>query len=74
MRRGEGLDGLPAPRRAIAVVLFVVSLGIVAAAQRDIQRRTDSEVRGSRSVWRLVSLNAVGALGYIRWGRTSTGP
>jgi hypothetical protein len=74
MRRGEGLNELSAPRRAIAVVLFALSLGIVTAAERDIQRRTDSEVRGSRVVWRLVSLNAVGALGYFRWGRTSAAP
>jgi len=71
MRRGGGLKELSPPRRAIAIVLFALSLGIVAAAQRDIQRRTDSEVRGNRLAWRLVSLNAVGALGYLRWGRTS---
>jgi hypothetical protein len=74
MRRGQAFNELSPPRRAIAVVLFVVSLGIVAAAQRDIQRRADAEVRGNRLVWRLVSLNAVGALAYLRWGRTPAAP
>jgi hypothetical protein len=72
MRRGQGLSELSAARRVAAVVVFVVSLGIVAVAQRDIQRRPDSEVRGDRLVWRLISLNAVGALAYLRWGRTSS--
>jgi hypothetical protein len=26
-------------------------------------------VRGSKPLWRLVSLNALGALAYFRWGR-----
>ena len=69
--RGQGLSELSPARRAVAVVAFVVSLGIVAAAERDIQRRPDSQVRGNRMVWRLVSLNAAGALVYLRWGRTS---
>jgi hypothetical protein len=72
MRRGRGFDELSPARRAAATVVFVVSLGIVSVAQRDIQRREDSEVRGNRMVWRLVSLNAVGALAYLRWGRTSS--
>jgi hypothetical protein len=74
MRRGEGINELSPPRRVLAFVLFLVSLGIVAAAQRDIRRRTDAEVRGNRLLWRLVSLNAVGALGYFRWGRTAAAP
>jgi hypothetical protein len=74
MRRGGRFKELSPARRAGAIVAFVISLGIVAAAQRDIQRRTDSEVRGTRLVWRLVSLNAVGALAYFRWGRTSAAP
>jgi hypothetical protein len=71
MSRARGFDDLPPSRRAVAVVAFVVSLGIVAVAQRDIQRRDDSEVRGNGLVWRLVSLNAVGALAYRRWGWAS---
>jgi hypothetical protein len=71
MPRGRNLSELSPARLAVAVAVFVVSLGIVAVAQRDIQRRPDSQVRGNRLVWRLVSLNAAGALVYLRWGRTS---
>jgi hypothetical protein len=72
--RREGFNELSPARRTIAIAVFAVSLGIVAAAQRDIQRRVDSEIRGNRLVWRLVSLNALGALAYLRWGRVPVVP
>lgn len=37
--------------------------------ERDIQRRPADQVRGSKTLWRLVCLNALGAAGYLRWGR-----
>jgi hypothetical protein len=58
----------PAKRLWITVV-FVVSLGIVAAGERDIQRRPADQVRGSKLLWRVVCLNALGAASYFRWGR-----
>jgi hypothetical protein len=56
-------------RRFWALVALAVSLGLVAAAQRDIQLRPADQVRGNRLVWRLVCLNALGALAYLRCGR-----
>jgi hypothetical protein len=50
-------------------LLFAVSIGLVAASERDIQRRPGDEVRGSKALWRLACLNALGAAGYFRWGR-----
>jgi hypothetical protein len=61
---------MPTRRRIVAGVLLVISLGIVAVAEKDLQGRSDAEVRGSKLAWRLVSLNAVGALAYLRWGRS----
>ena len=52
-----------------SIIAFVVSLAIVLAAERDLQHRSDAEVRGDRRLWRLVCLNALGALAYFRWGR-----
>jgi hypothetical protein len=69
MPRGEGSNDLSPARRAVAVVVLLVSLTIVAAAQRDLQRREDSQVHGNKLIWRVVSLNALGALAYFRWGR-----
>lgn len=57
------------PEKLAIVVGLAVSLTLVTAAERDLQHRTDAEVRGNRRLWRLVCLNALGALGYFRWGR-----
>jgi hypothetical protein len=69
MRRGEGFKDMSPVRRVVAVLLFLVSLAVVVAAERDIQRRDDSQLRGNKLIWRLLSLNALGALSYFRWGR-----
>ena len=50
-------------------VVFLTSLGLVAAVERDLQRRPAEQVRGSKLLWRLVCLNALGAASYLRWGR-----
>ncbi len=54
--------------------LIAVSLGVVAAAERDIQRRPADQVRGSKLLWRLVCLNALGSASYFRWGRRPSTP
>jgi hypothetical protein len=56
-------------QRALLGGLLAASLGLVAAAQRDLHRRSDNEVRGSRRLWRALCLNALGALAYFGWGR-----
>jgi hypothetical protein len=52
-----------------AVIAIAVSLLIVGTAERDLQRRSADEIRGRKLVWRFASLNALGALAYLRWGR-----
>jgi hypothetical protein len=59
----------PPAQRFGTFALFAVSLGLVAAAERDIQRRPADQVHGSKLFWRLICLNALGAAGYLRWGR-----
>jgi hypothetical protein len=56
-------------QKAWAGLLIAVSLVIIGAAQRDIQGRSEDEVRGKRLLWRIVSLNALGALAYFLLGR-----
>lgn len=60
----------PLHRRRVAVVI-AAAVGLVAAAERDIQRRPADEVRGSKLLWRVLSLNALGAASYFRWGRST---
>jgi hypothetical protein len=55
--------------KAWASGVIGVSLAIVAAAQRDLQHRAPSEIKGNKLLWRLICLNALGALCYFGWGR-----
>jgi hypothetical protein len=58
-----------AARQALTVGALAVSLGLVAVAERDIQRRPVDQMRGGKLPWRLACLNALGAVGYFLWGR-----
>jgi hypothetical protein len=53
----------------VAVALSVFSTVAVTAAERDLHRRPDTQIHGSKSFWRLANLNALGALAYLLWGR-----
>ena len=58
------------PREKAEIIGFLaLSLAIVAVAQNDLRRRPASNVRGQKTVWRLVSLNAIGAMIYLCWAR-----
>lgn len=69
MTHTEARDQRPWWRSPRATSLITISLAIVAVAEADIHKRESSEIRGSKLLWRLVSLNALGALAYFRWGR-----
>jgi hypothetical protein len=56
-------------RRVLVSVGIALALVLVGAAERDLQRRPDDEVRGDKRVWRLACLNALGAVNYFWWGR-----
>ncbi len=56
-------------RRLVAAIVIAVSLVLVIAAERDIQRRPATEMRGNKLLWRIVCLNAIGAINYFGWGR-----
>lgn len=65
----EDFKALPPARRAGVSALIALALALVFTAERDIQRRPSSELRGSKPIWRVLCLNAVGAVGYFLWGR-----
>ncbi len=69
MQAIKDIKAMPPIKRHIALGLLFVSLGLVAIAQRDIQSRAQNQVRGPKLFWRVICLNAVGAVGYFRWGR-----
>jgi hypothetical protein len=55
-----------------ATSVIALSLGVVTVAERDLRKRPSSEIRGSKLLWRLISLNAIGALAYLFWGRSTS--
>ncbi len=61
-------DYTPAQQLLLGI-LMLASLLLVGAAERDLQHRRSEQVRGRKLIWRLVSLNALGAAIYLRWGR-----
>jgi hypothetical protein len=65
----EDFKAMPPGRRVGVSALLTVGLALIFTAERDIQRRPSSEVRGSKLIWRVLCLNAVGAVGYLLWGR-----
>jgi hypothetical protein len=56
--------------KSVAAALIAASLVIIGVAERDLHSRPGQEIRGSKGVWRLVSLNAIGALAYLTIGRS----
>ena len=66
MARFEDLS----PRgKRLATLAGAVSVVVIAAAERDLQHRSEEELNGSKLMWRLLCLNALGALSYFKWGR-----
>jgi hypothetical protein len=58
------------PREQAEIVSFIaLSLAVVAVAQNDLCRRPASHIRGKKTLWRVLSLNALGAMIYLCWGR-----
>ncbi|MGH2876985.1 MAG: hypothetical protein ACRDLV_12110 [Solirubrobacteraceae bacterium] len=62
------------PRPLIASIVIAISVGIVAVAERDLHARQPSEIRGSKRIWRLACLNAIGAIAYLACGRRQPSP
>jgi hypothetical protein len=64
--------GGPAARRAVWALL-AVELVVIAAAERDIQRRPADRIRGPKLLWRVVvTQNLVGPAAYLSLGRRRT--
>lgn len=68
-KRFKDLSSRGKPWASIGIAVSVI---VVVAAERDIQHRPSSELNGSRAMWRLMCLNAIGALSYFRWGRRAS--
>jgi len=68
-KANRGFKSLSPVRQAAVVGIAAWQIWLLVAAQRDIHRTPADEVRGSKTVWRLICLiNTFGPLAYFRWG------
>jgi hypothetical protein len=65
--------GLGPAARGAVWALLAVELALIAAAERDIQRRPVDRIRGPKLLWRVVATqNLVGPMAYLGLGRRRT--
>lgn len=61
-------------QRVGIVVLGVIQVALMAAAQWDIHTRPEEEIRGNKWIWTAVALvNFVGPIAYFLFGRSQPG-
>jgi hypothetical protein len=61
---------LPPLAKIGTLAVAAVQLSLLVAAQRDISRRPAEQIRGSKAIWRMVTLiNFVGPGSYFAFGR-----
>ncbi len=70
MTRKRKWSELSSRERVVIVLLAVLQIGLLAAAQRDLARREADEVNGPKRLWRLLCLiNFAGPIAYFAVGR-----
>lgn len=61
--------------KAGTIVVAIVQLSLLVAAQRDISRRPAALINGPKAAWRAASfINFVGPMGYFIFGRKHAAP
>ena len=69
-RQKKSWKELPPMARVGTVAAATVQLALLIAAQRDISRRPAEQIRGSKALWRAVTLiNFIGPGSYFAFGR-----
>jgi hypothetical protein len=67
--RGRKWSDLTSRQRVGALALIALQAILTAFAQRDLGTRSAQELRGPKMLWRVVTLNALGAVAYVLVGR-----
>jgi hypothetical protein len=58
------------PQQKSGVLAMIAVQAVLAAlAQRDLSSRSAGQVRGPKMLWRFLTLNSVGAIAYLVFGR-----
>jgi hypothetical protein len=69
--RKQPWSELSTTQKASILGLVAVQAILVGSAQRDLSSRADGQTRGPKLLWRVLTMNTVGALLYFAVGRPS---
>ena len=69
MARKQRCFELSSRQKATILGLVALQAVLAAAAQRDLSGRSAGQVRGPKGMWRLLTMNTVGAVAYFGIGR-----
>ena len=69
--RKQPWSELSTTQKATILGLIAVQAVLVGSAQRDLSSRGDGQTRGPKLVWRVLTMNTLGALLYFAVGRPS---
>ncbi len=69
--RKEPWSELSTTQKATILGLIAVQAVLVGSAQRDLSTRSDGQTRGPKLLWRVLTMNTVGAILYFVVGRPS---
>jgi len=67
--RTKKWSDLTQQQRAGVLALVAIQAVLATLAQRDLGSRTSDQLRGPKWLWRLLTLNTVGAVAYLAVGR-----
>jgi hypothetical protein len=61
-------------QKVATILVGIVQLTLLVAAQVDIQKRAPQEINGNKNAWRLLAfVNFIGPIAYFLFGRKRTG-
>ena len=69
MARRQHWSDLSSRQKASILGFVALQAVLVTAAQRDLSSRDDSQVRGPRLLWRILTTNTIGTIAYFAIGR-----
>lgn len=62
---------LSSQQKSGVIALVAIQAVLAGVAQRDLSSRAASEVRGPKALWRVLTLNSIGAIAYLLVGRVA---
>lgn len=70
MNKKKKWSDLKPMQKLFSLIAMLIQMGLLIAAQWDIQNRPNDEIRGNKWIWRtVVFINFIGPIAYFLFGR-----